>query len=205
MLVSIFWANYERTFDKWLRYIVDIFWSNLWKKPKGFFKQWLKGILVGFLWSNSQFAHWVYWDQSGEFFLNKLMLYPLGLLRAKWEINLQKSSIYPVSILRVYCLKTLKKPSIYPLCPQWGKSVKWCEDVSGHVIFELFILTNFTLTSQTITSCFTDICLTTSQPLWFHDSFPISWTRTDLWLGCYWLLGLNMDLLNDLFLNGVLC
>ena len=44
MLLSIFWVNYERTSDEWLRYIVDIFWTNLWKKPKGFFKQWLKGM-----------------------------------------------------------------------------------------------------------------------------------------------------------------
>ena len=95
MFLSIFWAYYERTFDEWLRYIVDIFWTNLWKKPKGFFKEWLKGMLVGFLWSNSHFAHWVYWDQSGGLFLSKLSLYPLGLLRAKWEINLQKTFNLP--------------------------------------------------------------------------------------------------------------
>ena len=94
---------------------MGIFWTNLWKKPKGFFKQWLKGMLVDFLWSNSQFAHWVYWDQSGGLFLSKLSLYLLGLLRAKWEIKFQKSSIYPVGKLRVYCLKTLNKLPIYPL------------------------------------------------------------------------------------------
>ena len=143
MFLSIFWVNYERTLDEWLRYIVGIFWTNLSKKPKGFFKEWLKGILVGFLWSNSQFAHWVYWDQSGGLFLNKLSLYPLGLLRAKCEIKFQKSSIYPVAKLQVYCLKTLNKLSIYPLgnTPS-APSGSWNHDWTIHWMFQSGLLRN---------------------------------------------------------------
>ena len=42
--------------------------------------------------------------------------------------------------------------------------------LSGHDIFEPLISTNFTLTSQTDSFCFTDICLMTSWFLQFHDS-----------------------------------
>ena len=30
-------AFFERTLNEWLRYNVDTFWANLWKKPKGIF------------------------------------------------------------------------------------------------------------------------------------------------------------------------
>ena len=65
MLLSIFWVNYERTFDEWLRYIVGIFWTNLWKKPKGLFQRVAQRYIGGFS-------------------LIKLSICPLGILRSKW-------------------------------------------------------------------------------------------------------------------------
>jgi len=43
-----FWVFFERTLNEWLRSIVGIFWSKLWKNPGSSFKKYL----LGKVWTN---------------------------------------------------------------------------------------------------------------------------------------------------------
>jgi len=95
----MFWANhwvfFERTLNEWLRHMVGTFWSNLWKKPPGFFKAEPMGSLMGSFKTYSQLTHWSHQDQIDGYIENFPTIYLLGKV---W----------------VNCLKTLNKLSMYP-------------------------------------------------------------------------------------------
>ena len=58
------------------------FWSNLWKNLRVFWKNYPLGKVKSFFWSISKIAQWVSFDQSGEQFLKKLEIYPMGIVWA---------------------------------------------------------------------------------------------------------------------------
>ena len=81
-LPDMFWANcwvcFERTLNEWLRHMVGTFWSNLWKKPLGFFKEEPMGSLMGSFKTYSQPTHWSHQDQIDGYIENLPTIYPLG-------------------------------------------------------------------------------------------------------------------------------
>ena len=87
-----FWANFERTFDEWLRHVVD----KLWKKPQCFLKEYPLDILMGSLRSNSQFAQQSKCDQSGGQIENKFKTCPLDIWWTNYWIVLNLFSMYPL-------------------------------------------------------------------------------------------------------------
>ena len=80
--LSMFWVDgwvyFERTLNEWLRHIVGTFWSNLWKKLLGFFKEEPMGSLMGSFKTYSQLTHWSHQDQIDGCVENLPTIYPLG-------------------------------------------------------------------------------------------------------------------------------
>ena len=84
------WENFERTFDEWLRHVVD----KLWKKPQGFVKEYPLDKLMGSLRSNAKFAQWSKCDQSGGHIQNKFKICPLDIWWTNYLIVLNLFSMY---------------------------------------------------------------------------------------------------------------
>ena len=92
MCLSKLKTIYERTFNEWLRYIVD----KLWKEPQGFVKEYSLDKLMGSLRSNSKFSQWSKCDQSGGHIQNKFKTCPLDIWWTNYLIILNVFSMYPL-------------------------------------------------------------------------------------------------------------
>ena len=53
--------------------------------------------MKSFVWSISKIAQWVSFDQSGEQFLKKLEIYPMGIVWVNFKKKLKKLKTYSLS------------------------------------------------------------------------------------------------------------
>ena len=81
---------YERTFDEWLKHVVD----KLGKKPQGVLKEYPQDKLMGSLRSNSKFAQWSKCDQSGGQIENKFKTCFLNIWWTNYLIVFNLFSMY---------------------------------------------------------------------------------------------------------------
>jgi hypothetical protein len=89
-VMATLWAHFERTLNKWLRFVTGPFRTNCERTLEVLSKGCLMGILTSSFRPHPKLTHRAHCDQSGEQVLKELSICPLGI---RW----------------VNCLKTLNK------------------------------------------------------------------------------------------------